>query len=148
MDDSLCSRAGGGWFCLDIYSEDARQSLLALGFTPGLSRWKRRNDENKFAAIKCNQSHKRHFSFLLINFPSSRGPLRDWLRGKTAFSVLREISARRGLMPSFAPSPRAIRLSDRALSQMCHIFVIFYCKLCNQARSTNVIEDRKKWHRR
>lgn len=29
-------------------------------------------DENKYEAIKCNQSHKRHFSFLLINFPPSK----------------------------------------------------------------------------
>lgn len=53
----------------------------------------RKYDENKFEAIKRNQSHKRHFSFLLINFPLLNG---DADEKRTAFPA-----ARKDLMPAF-----------------------------------------------
>lgn len=71
--------------------------LISAGLSPSSPRsdsrrcglrWK--YVENKYRAIKRNQSHKRHFSFLLINFPS-------WQ--PAALPHISDANARRDSMP-------------------------------------------------
>lgn len=50
---------------------EARDVRNILAFNVHSLPSQRKYDENKYRAIKRNQSHKRHFSFLLINFPPS-----------------------------------------------------------------------------
>lgn len=70
--------------------------------------------EMNFMSLRHNQSHKRHFSFLLINFISLL-----LLRHCKESGRKNPLSLSLRLSSLLSPFETTIRLSDQALSQMC-----------------------------